>query len=339
MAKSKQPQIRQYILRLIGKNAEGIVEKTTEAFQISKSTVYSYLADLKAEGVIEKREGAYRLCGTVHTFTYSIEAGSSLGEDRIYRTDIKPLLADLPENVAKIWRYAFTEMMNNAIEHASAKNILCAVKTDPVKTTVLIADDGVGIFRKIRDFMKMQSGEEIPLAECASFLLAGKFTTAKEGHSGEGIFFTSHMMDEFLIISDEIVFTRNNFRDEQMQLATPYGSTIVQMTLANQTTKTTLEVFNRFSDVEDGFFRTQIPVAHMFPDGGPVSRSEARRLGEILPKFKEAVLDFANVDDVGQAFVHELFVVWQRNHPDIRLKVENACDDVLWMIRRVQATK
>ena len=109
--------------------------------------------------------------------------------------------------------------------------------------------------------------------------------------------------------------------------------------LYNNSNKTTRDVFNRFSDVDEGFIKTQIPIAHVFSGPGPVSRSEARRLGELIVKFKEIDLDFINVEEVGQAFAHELFIVWQRNNPTIKLNVLNTCDDVDFMIRRVMNTK
>ena len=59
----------------------------------------------------------------------------------------------------------------------------------------------------------------------------------------------------------------------------------------------------------------------------------------MIVKFKEVDLDFVNVEEVGQAFVHELFIVWQRNNPDVKLNILNACDDVDFMIRRVKNTK
>ena len=45
------------------------------------------------------------------------------------------------------------------------------------------------------------------------------------------------------------------------------------------------------------------------------------------------------VREIGQAFVHELFVVWKKDHPDFIMNIENASDDVLGMIRRVENTK
>lgn len=54
-------------------------------------------------------------------------------------------------------------------------------------------------------------------------------------------------------------------------------------------------------------------------DGPFVSRSEAKRLARNLDRFREVVVDFHGVDQVGQGFADELFRVWQRDHPETRL--------------------
>ena len=73
--------------------------------------------------------------------------------------------------------------------------------------------------------------------------------------------------------------------------------------------------------------------------GRVISRSEARRLASLIGQFREATLDFTGVRGIGQAFVHELFVVRKKDHPDFIMNIENASDDVLGMIRRVENTK
>ena len=202
----------------------------------------------------------------------------------------------------------------------------------------MIADNGIGIFKNIQLFLKEERNEDLPLDECVSLLFAGKFTTARQFHSGEGIFFTSHLMDEFVIASDGMFFSRDNFEDAMIKGFEGPSSTIVSMSLGNQTKKSTKEVFDRFADMEEGFIRTHIPIAHMFAYGNPISRSEARRLTALIAEFKEITLDFTDVEEVGQAFCHELFVVWQRNNPEVIIRVEGACQDVDFMIQRVKNT-
>jgi len=146
-------------------------------------------------------------------------------------------------------------------------------------------------------------------------------------------------MDQFFIFSDDVFFSRSNFNDIKIKSLQNINSTIVCMSLNNHTKKTTKEVFDRFSNIDEGFIKTQIPIAHIFPYGSPVSRSEGRRLGELILKFKEIDLDFTGVEEVGQAFCHELFIVWQGRNPDIKLNVLNADTDVSNMIKRVINTK
>ena len=73
----------------------------------------------------------------------------------------------------------------------------------------------------------------------------------------------------------------------------------------------------------------------MFSGGTPVSRSEARRLLESISVFTDISLDFSGVDEIGQGFTHELFVLGKQKFPHINLKTINTCKAVEDMIKRV----
>lgn len=340
MANQNVEQIKQYILKLIDAKDKDFAHKTVEYFGVSKSTVYNYVKKMCEENILVKAEKTlppYEIVTVTHRFQY--ENNGFLGEDKIFRTDILPLLKSYEKNVCSAWQYAFTEMMNNAIEHSKAAEISVLFSSNPLKTSILIRDNGIGIFKNIQTFLKEEKHEDLSLDECVSLLFAGKFTTAVSCHSGEGIFFTSHLMDEFFIFSDGIFFSRDNFTDKTLMNIGKISGTIVSMSLSNQSKKTAKEVFDRFADIEEGFIRTHIPIAHMFAYGNPISRSEARRLASLVDGFKEITLDFSGVEEVGQAFCHELFIVWQRNHPDVVFNVVNAGEDVNFMIQRVKNTK
>ena len=335
MKNINKEKVKQYILTHIKDNE--LVAKTVDTFKISKSSVYNYLNELVNEGIIEKNlEGAYETVSKDYKYVYS---NNDLSEDKIFDNDIAKHVNMYEKNVFSIWRYAFTEMMNNAIEHSLAQEITVSVFINAVETIIEISDNGIGIFNNIQRYVKSEEGKELSQEEAAQLLFAGKFTTAKSMHSGEGIFFTSHLMDSFMIFSEKVTFSRTPFKDIQFELCETFKGTTVFMALDNHSKKTTKEVFNRFSSVEEGFIKTQIPIAHLFPNGSPVSRSEARRLGELVLKFKEIDLDFTNVEELGQAFCHELFIVWQARNPEKQLNILNANEDVLNMINRVKNTK
>jgi len=85
------------------------------------------------------------------------------------------------------------------------------------------------------------------------------------------------------------------------------------------------------------FDKTRVGVA-MFKAGSDyVSRSQARRLLAGLEEFSEIELDFARVENVGQAFADEVFRVWRTSHPEKVLRVTNASQDVQFMISRALA--
>lgn len=92
-----------------------------------------------------------------------------------------------------------------------------------------------------------------------------------------------------------------------------------------------------FSDVDGGFTKTRIPIKNIY-ETYPVSRSQAKRLCHRFDKFQEIVLDFDGIDEIGQAFAHEIFVVFQNNHKDITLVPENTNEDVKKMICHVKQT-
>lgn len=152
--------------------------KTVEAFGVSKASVYSYVKELEADGIILKNGNReYTLAS--ESFSFHYKTADHPDESRLLRRDVSPLMNSLPLNVRDIWDYAVSEMLNNAIEHASAENIHLTVMMDALNTTVSITDDGVGIFRHIHDYILRETGEDLLPEECASLLLAGKFTTAR----------------------------------------------------------------------------------------------------------------------------------------------------------------
>ena len=93
-----------------------------------------------------------------------------------------------------------------------------------------------------------------------------------------------------------------------------------------------------FAPMDSGFIKTSIPIKHTCCEFGyPVSRSQARRLCTRFDEFEEVILDFADVENIGQAFAHEIFNVFQAKHPNLKLIVKNAAPYVKNMIERVRS--
>ena len=331
----KKKTIVLYILDKIASGTKGLSNVVADAFGISTNTVHTYINELIDEGIIAKRKrGEYELATQRNKYSFLRSQGELEIDTQAFDLCLSKQISHLSENVQHIWAYAMSEMVNNVIDHSNAEQMFVIVEQNYLQTSVGIIDDGIGIFEKIKNHFSLPN-----LDEAICELFKGKLTTDADNHSGEGIFFTSHLMDKFTLLSERVVFTRDDFVDADYELDNLEKGTLVTMSLHNHSKKTTKSVFDRFSDIEEGFIKTQIPIAHIFSGSGPISRSEARRLGELISKFKEIELDFTNVEEVGQAFSHELFIVWQTRNPDVTLNILNACKDVDSMIRRVKNTK
>jgi anti-sigma regulatory factor (Ser/Thr protein kinase) len=248
-------------------------------------------------------------------------------ESDVWENDVLPQISNLPENALDIWRYGFTEMFNNAVDHSSGTRITVQLKRTAVNVEIAIIDNGVGIFKKIQRAMKLSDERHSALE-----LAKGKFTTDPARHTGEGIFFTSKILDAFDISSGGVYFTSVS------PIKNPKG-TAVWMKLKNSSNRSRKEVFDTFASPENdyAFDKTVIPVKmaeHNKDD--LISRSQAKRLLLRIDRFCTVVLDFKNVNQIGQAFADEIFRVFARRHPGVDVQFTNVNKEVLKMIRRAQ---
>ena len=240
-----------------------------------------------------------------------------LEEDRVWDEVVReaPKVRDAPSNVRSIMRYAFTEMLNNAIDHSGGTEARVKVWVRD-QLSFEITDDGVGVFRHVRERLGLPDD----LAALQQ-LSKGRETTAPDRHSGEGIFFTSKAVDLFELDANRLRWIVDTNRgDHAVGEAPKHSGTRVRCDIDPANGRSLEDVFAPFVD-EDSlrFDRTIVPLALFETEGRFVSRSEAKRLGTRLERFPEAVIDFAGVDEVGLAFVDELFRVWAGEHPETRL--------------------
>lgn len=248
------------------------------------------------------------------------------------RVDGIEVIHGLPRNVRSLLRHALTEVVNNAIDHSSGQRVTIALDRRSDDLSLTVTDDGVGIFRHVSETRALTSERE-----AIAVLQTGKETTDPERHAGEGLFFVSRMGDVVSIESGRTRWVTDSLRqDTSVQDIRERPGTRVSWSVDVNTSRTTQEVFGRFTDVELNFSKTEALIRLLQQGNEFVSRSEARRLGEQLAKFGSVTLDFAGVSGVGQGFVDELFRVWQRAHPSVEITTVNMNSAVRLMIGRVR---
>lgn len=343
MVTRQTDEIRNFIINNIEEYQNKISTITAEKFSVSRQAIFKHVNSLVKEGMLtvegKNRDRKYSLKPILNsTFTFNLKG---LEEDVVWRTNIVPLLIDTPENIQRICSYGFTEMLNNAIDHSEGKKVVINIENTLKEIQILIWDNGVGIFNKIQ--------KELGLSDALHAILElskGKLTTDPKRHTGEGIFFSSRIFDEFSISSGKLYFAHfsntNNIEGSDWLLEDRkeiVKGTAVRMKIKLDSKRTTKEVFDFYSEDFD-FTKTHIPVfLAQHGNENLISRSQAKRLLTRFEKFKEIILDFQDVEIIGQAFADEIFRVFQNEHPTINLHPVNANKEVLGMIQRARNVK
>lgn len=331
--------IRDHIVAHVRAHPDDIAQTCADHFGISRQAVNKHLGRLVANGILRAhgvtRNRRYSLHESARKDIVVPLAGGAK-EDVVWRTEIEPFLADLPKNTQDIWNYGFTEMLNNAIDHSSGTMARIVVARTAADMSVTLKDDGEGIFRKIARELRLDDERHAVLE-----LAKGKLTTDPEKHSGEGIFFTSRLFDEFKIFSYRVYFSHDSrTEDDWISEAQSSGfpGTCVLFELNNHTTKTLKQIFDEYAE-DFAFSKTIVPVRLVqYGDEALVSRSQAKRLLTNFDRFKTVILDFDGVDQIGQGFADEVFRVFVRSHPNIELSYMNANQQVASMILRARET-
>jgi len=349
MSRARTEEVESFIIAEVGNHPADIASFAAERFGMSRQAVHRHLGRLVERGTliaVGATRGRRYLLNSQRDSILSVKLPVTPGmeEDRVWRAHVLPHLKDLPRNIFEICQYGFLEMFNNVIDHSAARSVQVQVGRPPGRVWIGIMDDGVGVFRKVASALGLAEEREAVLE-----LTKGKFTTDPARHSGQGIFFTSRAFDGFVLASRGVFLVcqggRSTPYDEALHgLAMQAGvvdGTAVYLTQSVTSDRTLKDLFDHYAmpDDEDyGFTRTQISVELLkIEDEGLVSRSQARRLLARLNRFREVDLDFARLDNIGQAFADEIFRVFRLEHPEIKVTWHHAAPDVERMIRRAEA--
>lgn len=254
-----------------------------------------------------------------------------LDESVVYENiAISQNLARLPANVEAIVHYAFTEMLNNAIDHSMANRCRIEVSVDATKVRFHVKDPGIGVFHSIAEKFDLPDEHDAMIE-----LIKGKTTTMPEAHSGEGIFFVSKAADRFILRSHRLQIEWDQDRDDVFVSDRRHlKGTLVQFEIRKDSRRRLEDVFEEFAPEEYDFQfqKTRVLVKLLRRDY--VSRSEAKRLLHNLDRFSEIELDMRDVKNVGQGFADEIFRVFASAHPDITIRAVNTSGAVEAMLRQ-----
>lgn len=337
--RERTTEIRNYMLTACRDRSLNVAAETARHFKISRQAASRHLHALEEAGLVRsegtknvKKSTLIPLKQTSWTFLLA-----GLKEDVVWLESIAPLIADLPGNVREMWQYGATEMINNAIDHSEGLTLAIHFSRNAIDCELTITDDGEGIFHRIQRLTGLYDARESILE-----LAKGKLTTDPQNHSGEGIFFTSRAFDSFAIISRNLYFTHQAEKDDWLiDIDSDTPGTSIYLRLSNTCPRTMKEIYDEYAEPDEySFNKTRVPVKLARYEGEKlVSRSQAKRLVSRFEKFSTVILDFEDVEEIGQAFADEIFRVFASNHPEVKLITAHATDAVNKMILRALAVK
>jgi len=266
---------------------------------------------------------------------FAVSIFPELEEHKVWLERVKPLLKGIANNVLQICNYGFTEMLNNVIDHSGSNRAVIRVKYTPALIEMKVIDSGIGIFKKIQTVLGLDDERHAILE-----LSKGKLTTDPERHTGEGIFFTSRMFDSFVIFSGELYYSHQDPDDDWLleDKLDRVDGTLVDMSIHPQSRRTMQKIFGEYSteELDYDFSKTNVIVSLLQDTRNDVlvSRSQAKRLLVRCDRFKDVILDFRHVKQIGQAFADEIFRVYRKQNPDVHIGWVDANKEVEKMIKR-----
>ncbi|KFB77067.1 MAG: Signal transduction histidine kinase [Candidatus Accumulibacter cognatus] len=336
MAKpSRFEELVRTVTRDVTEHPRDLTRHYADRLGISRVAANKYIQRLEREGWIA-RSGA----STHPVFSPGYKRRfarlyplSGLEEHIAWERDFRPYFSLTP-NIHSIASHGFTEMVNNAIDHSAGQSVFIWTSQDESTLRIIISDNGVGIFAKITAALGL------PDMRQALFELAkGKLTTDPSRHTGEGVFFTSRMFDSFEISANGLQFNHDASSPHDWLREAPGvfpDGTAVFMRIALNSSRTVAEVYSQFTDAPEDydFSKTIVPMKlARFGDEQLVSRSQAKRLIARFDRFRTVILDFADVQEIGQAFADELFRVYGGCHREVELLPKNMTEQVerMWL--------
>lgn len=332
------------IINLLQKKGEIKSADVARLTGFSREYVNRFLRELRDDGTIvligKANKARYALADD--KIIFNIKSGilsynrnlknKNLLEDRILN-DIKEktgIFNNLAENISDIIDYAFSEMLNNAIEHSRSNRIFVKMKKSACKLYFQVYDKGIGIFNNLIKKKKLKTE-----LEAIEDLIKGKQTTAPKAHSGEGIFFTSKMGDNLTIKSSgKTLLFDNVINDIFVKDSRVIEGTRVTFAINLISNKIMKDVFAKYTDDSFEFSKTDVKIRLYKMGTEYISRSQARRVLTGLEKFKHITLDFDSIKTVGQGFCDEIFRVWKIKHPNKIIEYKNTNENSKFMINR-----
>jgi len=266
---------RNLILQLIRKEDRISAAQIGEALGLTRQAINRHIIRLIEDGLVVRegrtrgaiyapvQPGAKAQRTSIVTFlkTYRV---AGLEEDQVFLevSHMIGLERALSTEARRIAAYAFTEMLNNVIEHSESSECRVEVTLASRILDITIRDFGIGVFYSVSSKLGLGSEEE-----AIGVLLKGKGTTMPERHAGEGIFFTSKSCDHFSLRSHRMELSLGSrAEDSHVSVRRFLKGTEVSVIVRKSARRKLEKIFSAFAPEEYDFrFERTMVSVRLFP--------------------------------------------------------------------------
>lgn len=338
MARTDLNAVTRWITAAALQHPDALAAHLMQRLSVSRRTAGKLLGRLVAAQWLVRegspRRPVYRpglLRQAVHRY-----ALQDLDEALPWSRDFAPLFV-LSPTVARNTQHAFTELLNNAIDHSGGSCVTVSVRQTPTHLQLLVSDDGCGLFERIDQTFRI-GDPALAMLE----LSKGKLSSQPERHTGRGLYFTARLADVLDLHANSHAFQHRAWQRHRWQPTRPATrvGTSVFVAIALDSTVTLDEVMRSHSLDGAGyaFERTVVPLQVLASEhSGLESRAQAKRVAARLAQFRRAEIDFGGVAEVGHGFMDELFRVFVREHPQLEVVPTGMSPRVAALLASVQA--
>lgn len=329
--------VTQWITAAALEDGDALVDRVATRLSLSRRSAQALLRKLEATQWLV-REGTRRRPrfrpGPLRQVVqrYALEG---LQEDLPWSRDFAPNFT-LPREIARLAQHAFTELLNNAVDHSGGTQVTVSMRQTPLHLQLLVSDDGCGLFHRIEGTFQI-ADPSLAMLE----LSKGKLTTQPDRHSGRGLFFTSRMADVLDLHANERAYQYRGWDRRTWHKGKPIArpGTSIFLAISVESTRTVDGVLRSHSATGNGFAfdQTVVPLQLMLSgDNGLESRAQAKRVASRLQSFRRAEVDFTGIPEIGHGFADELFRVFPHAYPALELVPVGMSSRVAEMIDSVR---
>ncbi len=335
MTRNRLHALTSWITTAVLNHPDDLVPALMAHAGVRRATALKLLRQLGAAGwLLRQRRGrSYRYSpGPMREVVRRYEI-AGLDEDSPWRRDFVRAF-NLTEGVLPMVRHAFSELVNNAIDHSGGTEVVVSLRQTATQVQLLVSDNGRGLFDSLATAFGFDDHQHAMLE-----LSKGRLTSDPARHTGRGLFYTLRLADVALLHANASAFQQRQWEGAQWRSGRPMPrvGTSVYLAITLDTPRRLDDVLRSASlDANDyALERVTLPLALIADDGGLVSRAAARRVGARLQGLRHVEVDFSGVSALGHSFADELFRVSRPGGAGLGFSTVGMAEPLVAMLRSV----